>query len=59
MIVSTQCFSVLQMFLHGKDRDSLHKHMDPEFLPSNYGNGSDDYVLPNFNLIFSSLFVRR
>jgi retinaldehyde-binding protein 1 len=26
-----------RMFLHGKDRESLHKHMNPEFLPANYG----------------------
>jgi len=26
-----------RMFLHGKDRESLHKHMDPEYLPQNYG----------------------
>lgn len=25
------------MFFHGKDRSSLHKHLDPEFLPANYG----------------------
>lgn len=25
------------MFFHGKDRSSLHKHLDPEFLPADYG----------------------
>lgn len=26
-----------RMFFHGKDRKSLHKHLDPDYLPSNYG----------------------
>lgn len=25
------------MFFHGKDRKSLHKHINPKNLPSNYG----------------------
>lgn len=25
------------MFFHARDRASLHKHVDPAFLPSNYG----------------------
>lgn len=32
------------MFFHGTDRPSLHKHLDPAFLPPSYGG-----TLPEIN----------
>lgn len=33
----------LQLFFHGKNMDSLHKHIDPKYLPKVYGG-----VRPNY-----------
>lgn len=44
------------MFLHGRDRDSLHKHMNPEFLPANYGKRTSATQFFEF-FILNSKFV--
>ncbi|XP_044750138.1 clavesin-1-like isoform X3 [Coccinella septempunctata] len=32
-----------RIFFHGEDRESLHKHIDPKFLPKRYGGVHPDY----------------
>ncbi|KAL3280643.1 hypothetical protein HHI36_003879, partial [Cryptolaemus montrouzieri] len=32
-----------RIFFHGEDRDSLHKHIDPKYLPARYGGVHPDY----------------
>lgn len=31
------------MFFHGKDRESLHAHLDPKYLPTTYGGIRPEY----------------
>ena len=37
-LYETLIFSILfQMFFHGNKMESLHKHIDPNYLPEDYG----------------------
>lgn len=31
------------MFFHGEDRESLHAHIDPKYLPTTYGGTRPEY----------------
>lgn len=43
MYLFYKIFYSLQLFFHGKNMESLHKHIDPKYLPKDYGG-----VRPNY-----------
>lgn len=50
-------FILLQLWMHGSKMESLHKHLDPDYLPADYGGRRPkiDYSSANWYPTLSSI----